>query len=230
LHRAAGSGSSDGSDLALHTRPRVPTRRLVIGFLAAALIAAGAFLWAIMKADSGMPRHAATGERRVAAGSATRFAYLAAHHSNYCNLDPATVAGYPDDQRMQGACCDPMDMNKYDHQVAKLRRYASIGKIPTDPYDIQAGQAKHLLAYDRTITLTGPDQATFDAAMQMTDDHGPCCCQCWRWYMTEGLDKYLITSRHLAASQVADITELVNGCGGPLGSSPSPTDMAPRPS
>jgi len=178
-----------------------------------------------------MPKEAATSGSGAAgsgaAGSATRFAYLAAQHSNYCNLGPATVAGYPDDHRMQGACCDPMDMNKYVQQVADLRDYVSIPEIPTDPYDVQAGQAKRLLVYDYTITLTGGDKATFAAAMQMTDDKGPCCCQCWRWYVTEGLDKFLITTRHLPAQQIAEITDLVNGCGGPPGSTPSPTDMTP---
>ncbi len=120
-----------------------------------------------------------------------------------------------------------MDMDKYGHQIAGLRKYASIAEIPKDPYDIQAGPAKQLLEYDHSITLTGQDKTTFDSAMRMTADNGPCCCQCWRWYMTEGLDKFLITTRHLSARQVAEITDIVNGCGGPLRSSPSPTDMAP---
>ena len=35
--------------------------------------------------------------------------------------------------------------------------------------------------------------------MGMTTDGGPCCCQCWRWYMTEGLAKFLITEHDMPA-------------------------------
>ena len=159
-------------------------------------------------------------------GSSTRFAYLASRDSNYCSLDPYTVIDYPDDHRMQGACCDAMDMDKYRQQVAGLEKYASIPEVPKDPYDIEAELAKQLLAYDRNITLTGADQATYAAAMQMTEAKGPCCCQCWRWYMTEGLAKFLISVRRLPAAQVAEVVDLVNGCGGPLGDHPNPTHMS----
>ena len=209
---------------------RASGRRVAVGLIAVAIVAGGALAWTtgLMSHTDSTPSMASSATR--AAGSTARFAYLASEHTNFCTLDRATVAGYPDDHLMQGACCDPMDMAKYQHQVADLRRYASITEIPKDPYDIRAGQAKQLLADDSSITLTGPDKVTYDTAMQKTDDKGPCCCQCWRWYMTEGLDKFLITQRHMSAEQVADITDLTNGCGGPLGSTPNPTGMQPAPS
>ena len=147
-------------------------------------------------------------------GSKTRFTYLAAQHTNYCSLDQKTVMGYMDSQHMQGACCNPMDMAKYEKQVSYLRQYSNIPQIPKDPYDIPASQAKQLLGYEDGIKLAGADKATYDQAMQMTDDKGPCCCKCWRWYMTEGLDKYLITEHHMTAHQIAEITDTTNGCGG----------------
>lgn len=150
-----------------------------------------------------------------------RFALLAAQHSNYCSLDPDTVMGYPDDRHMQGACCNPMDPDKYRQQVDGLKRYAYIPEVPQDPYDIEAGLAKQLLGYDDTITLDPHDQATYDAAMAMAEDGGPCCCQCWRWYMTEGLAKFLITEHDIPAADVAEIVDLTNGCGGPIESDDS---------
>ncbi|MEO8899853.1 MAG: hypothetical protein ABI352_02705 [Candidatus Dormibacter sp.] len=116
-----------------------------------------------------------------------------------------------------------MDMAKYQHQVQSLKRYASLSEIPADPYDIRAGLAKSLLDDDRSIVLAGANKATFDAAMQMTADKGPCCCHCWRWTATEGLDKRLITEWHLGAAELARITDLVNGCGGPMN---TPADIA----
>lgn len=67
-----------------------------------------------------------------------------------------------------------------------LRRYSSIPEIPQDPYDISVAQAKELLKYDGALMLSSEQQKTYDAAMRMTDDKAPCCCQCWRWYMTRG--------------------------------------------
>lgn len=147
-------------------------------------------------------------------GSKTRFAYLASQHSNYCSLDRDKVMSYPDDMHMQGACCNPMDMAKYQEQVSYLREYLSVPQIPKDPYDVPASLAKQLLGYEDSIKLASTDKATYDQAMQMTDDKGPCCCKCWRWYMTEGLDKYLITQHHMTAQQIAEITDMTNGCGG----------------
>ena len=205
---------------------RGPTPRVAVTGLVAALTAVVALVW--LSGAIGSSDHArSTAEAAGAMGSEARFAYLASQHTNYCSLDRATVAGYPDDQRMQGACCDAMDMDKYQQQVAGLRKYATISEIPKDPYDIEAGLAKRLIEYDDTITLTGQDKDTYDAAMQMTDNKAPCCCQCWRWYMTEGLDKFLITQQHLSAQQIAEITDLVNGCGGPVGATPSPSDTQP---
>ena len=161
------------------------------------------------------------------AGSDAKFKYLADQRTNYCNLDPATVALYSAKRRMQGSCCDRMNRESYRRQVIGLQKYAAILEVPTDPYDIQAGQAKRLLGYDHSISLTGREETMFDAAMRTTDEHAPCCCQCWRWYMIEGLDKFLIRNRNLSARQVAEITGLVDGCGGPAGRSPRAPGMAP---
>ena len=164
--------------------------------------------------ESGAPP--ATQTSRSQPGTAAAFAYLSAQHSNYCSLSPEKVMDYADDSRLQGACCSAMDIAKYEWQVKGLRRYSSIQEIPQDPYDISVAQAKELLGYDSALTLTTEQQQVYDTAMGMTDDKAPCCCQCWRWYMTRGLAKFLIINHSMDAEGVASIVDLVNGCGGPM--------------
>lgn len=149
-------------------------------------------------------------------GSASRFAYLATQRSNSCGLQPDAVMGYADSMRLQGSCCNPMDMAKYEWQVGGLRQYAGIDAVPADPYDIPVSLAKRLLAYERSITLDSGPQRIFDDAMRLTRDGAPCCCQCWRWHTTTGLAKYLIVERGFASAELAKVVDLLNGCGGPL--------------
>lgn len=120
----------------------------------------------------------------------------------------------PDDARIQGSCCGPMDMHKYQEQVEGLRKYADISQIPADPYDVSVSMAKQLFEYQRTIQLTPDQQAVYDNAMQMNNGHGPCCCKCWRWTAFEGQAKYLITELQWSAEEIAAVWLLEDGCGG----------------
>jgi hypothetical protein len=83
-----------------------------------------------------------------------------------------------------------------------------------DPYDVPVALAQRLLGFEKSIYLDGAQQATYDAAMTMTPDKGPCCCHCWRWDMTAGLARYLIVRSHWDAARVAEVVALTNGCGG----------------
>lgn len=150
-----------------------------------------------------------------ATGSAAKFRFLAAQTSNSCGLQQSTVMSYADGQRIQGSCCNPMDMGKYSIQTRGLRQYAAITRIPQDPYDVPASLAKQLLGDDQAIHLNATQQGVYDQAMTMTKDKAPCCCHCWRWDATAGLAKYLISERSWRASDVAHVVDLVNGCGGP---------------
>ncbi len=156
-------------------------------------------------------------------GSQAAFTYLAAQHSNFCQLQQSTVMSYSDGMRMQGACCNPLDMAKYQHQVEGLRAFSSNPDITADPYDISVATAKHLFTYDSAITLTSEQQAVYDKAISMTADKAPCCCQCWRWYMNRGLAKSLIAQHATDATTVARIIDLANGCGGKLEASTGPS-------
>jgi hypothetical protein len=155
----------------------------------------------------------------AAPGSLSAFTYLAAQHSNFCQLQQSTVMSYSDGMRLQGACCNALDRTKYQLQVRGLLAYSNNADIAPDPYDVSVGLAKRLFAYDGAITLNAPQQAVYATAIGMTADKGPCCCKCWRWYMTRGLAKSLIADRGMSADMVAKIVDLSNGCGGPPDSS-----------
>jgi hypothetical protein len=92
--------------------------------------------------------------------------------------------------------------------------YAAIPQIPRDPYDVPLALARSLLRYDSSIHLTARQQATYQHAMEMSSEKGPCCCHCWRWSAFKGMSKYLIARRHWTASAVALIIDDVQGCGG----------------
>lgn len=151
----------------------------------------------------------------VVAGSLARFNFLADQRSNRCSLGRAALLGMPNQGRLQGSCCFPMNLAAYRSQVRGLRRYASISQIPRDPFDISVVLAKRLLRYQSTIRLTAGQRRTYARAMRMSVTKGPCCCHCWRWDAFKGLSDYLIADREWGAAQVATVVGLVEGCGGP---------------
>src|SRR5258706_15850611 len=120
----------------------------------------------------------------------------------------------PEDARIQGSCCSPMDLHRYQEQVEGLRKYADASQIPSDPYDVTVSLAKQLFEYDKTIQLTVDQQAIYDKATQLAKEHGPCCCRCWRWFAFEGQAKYLISKQNWSAEQIAELWDLEDGCGG----------------
>lgn len=149
-----------------------------------------------------------------AAGTKEAFDYLSSSTSSYCGLVPQTVDGYSDDQNIQGACCGAMDLHRYQEQVDGLKKFSDISQIPEDPYNIPVPLAKELFEYQKTIVLSEDQQKTYDMAMEMSGEGGPCCCRCWRWTAFEGQAKYLITEHDFSAEQVAEVWDLEDGCGG----------------
>jgi len=150
----------------------------------------------------------ATGDLR------SRFVRLSSRHSNKCGLRPESLSTITVNGRLQGSCCRRMDLHKYTEQIAGLRRYAKVPEVPSDPYDIPVSLAKRLLDYQKSIELTTAQQATYDRAMQLSEEHGPCCCRCWRWTTFEGQAKFLIARREFDAEAIAEIWDLEDGCGG----------------
>ncbi len=175
-------------------------RCLVVGLTAAVLILLGV---AASRADEG-----ATGNLQA------RFDYLSTHGNSNCSAAFLhSISMMPTTARLQGSCCSPMDAGRYARQIDGLKKYASFQEIPADPYDFLAGLAGKLLsAYDQALTPS--EQRAYDEAMQTSDEHGPCCCKCWRWHVYGGLAKILIHDHGFTGAQVAEVWNLSNGCGG----------------
>ena len=114
------------------------------------------------------PSIPSTATAHAAPGTKAAFTYLAAQTSSNCTLQPATVKSYPDNVRIQGSCCSPMDWDHYREQVRDLRRYHAIAAIPADPYNVPAALAKALVAYGDSIRLTQAQQRVYRRAMSIT--------------------------------------------------------------
>lgn len=153
-----------------------------------------------------------------AAGTQEAFDYLSTTKtatSSFCGLQPTTVDGFSEQESIQGACCGAMDFHRYQEQVRGLKKYKDISQIPEDPYNIPVRLAKQLFGYQQNITLNEEQQGVYKQAMKFSHEGGPCCCKCWRWTAFEGLAKYLITEKGFSGQQVADLWDLLDGCGGP---------------
>lgn len=145
---------------------------------------------------------------------AAKFDFLSKNGNSSCSaVFRDSITTMADDARLRGSCCSPMSMHRYSEQVEALKKYEDISEIPPDPYDIEAGLAKKLMAHYGD-QLTSEGQEAYDYAMQNSDEKGPCCCKCWRWYVYGGLGKILIKNYQFTGQQVADVWNLSDGCGG----------------
>lgn len=145
---------------------------------------------------------------------AAKFDYLSQNGNSSCSASfKESIPSLPAGERLRGSCCSPMNLHRYTEQVEGLQKYWYISEIPPDPYDIEAGLAKKLLGY-YDIELTPEEQKAYDYAMLNSNEKGPCCCKCWRWYVYGGLGKYLIKNHGFTGEQVTEIWNLSDGCGG----------------
>jgi hypothetical protein len=190
--------------------------RLAIAFmalstLAAIALAVGGNLWIGFQP-------AGVSDRAVRAATIEqRFAVLRNRHSNRCSLAAASLVKMPGSGRLEGACCSLMDAGHYKQQVLGLKRYRAVAVVPADPYDVSVALAKRLISYQRQIHLRPARQRIYHQATWLADEHGPCCCHCWRWTAFEGQAKQLIARRRYDAAAVARLWDLEDGCGGPGG-------------
>lgn len=146
---------------------------------------------------------------------AAHFTPLSQARTNRCTLQADDLAAMAGSMRLEGAC-SAMDLARYRRQVLGLRAFRSFPEVPADPYSIPVALARELIGYG-SITLTAEQQGVYDAALNDADEHGPCCCHCWRWDAFAGQGRELIARRHLDAAQVAAVWDLEDGCGGPGG-------------
>ncbi|MDP3735146.1 MAG: hypothetical protein Q8R39_01825 [bacterium] len=129
-----------------------------------------------------------------------------------------SIADMPDGERIRGSCCTPMEVHRYSEQIEGLKKFKAVGgqniaEIPDDPYDIDAQLAERLIAY-YDLELTAEEQQAYDYAMLYSNEKGPCCCRCWRWFVYGGLGKYLIQNHGFTGEQLTELWNLSDGCGG----------------
>jgi hypothetical protein len=190
-------------------------RRLLLILLATVVVAGVALPIALSTGPAGNARNEAARQPPApSAGTPAAFRYLAAQRTNRCALTPAELEHSSAAGRLQGSCCFPMDLSTYEWQVNALHPSAAIRQIPSDPYDVPVALAQRLLRYDKSIRLSATQRATYDHAMSMSSEKGPCCCRCWRWSAFRGMSKYLITRANWNASRIAVLIDDVEGCGG----------------
>jgi len=161
------------------------------------------------------------GEPPLAANTAlaAKFEALSKNGNSQCSgTFRDSIDEMPDGSRLRGSCCSPMNLHRYAEQVEGLQRFKSvagqnIAEIPDDPYDIESGLGKRLKNYyDRE--LTPEEQESYDYAIANSNEKGPCCCKCWRWYVYGGLAKFLIQNHGFTGEQVTEVWNLSDGCGG----------------
>lgn len=143
-----------------------------------------------------------------------KFNYLSQNGNSSCSSAfTDSISTIPGNNRLQGSCCSPMDLDRYKKQVQSLQKYKNIPEIPPDPYDIKAGLAKELKKhYNDKLTLK--EQKEYNYAMKNSMEKGPCCCKCWRWQVYGGLGKLLIQRYRFTGKQITEIWNMSDGCGG----------------
>ena len=170
------------------------------------LVGAGIFSYLVIDSDKNL--------LGVDSVLAVRFEQLSQHGNSACSSAfKDSISMIADNARIQGSCCSPMSIHRYTEQVTGLEKYKNIPEIPPDPYDIEAKLAKKFQSYyDMELTLE--EQQVYDYAMANSNEKGPCCCKCWRWYVYGGLAKYLIKDYKFTGEQITEVWNLSDGCGG----------------
>lgn len=182
-------------------------KNLHISIILAFLLIGGTWYVSSLKQDGGPP---------FAANAAlvAKFDMLSKKGNSSCSgTFSNSIDSMPDTGRLQGSCCSPMNLHRYEEQVTGLKKFKDIPEIPSDPYDIDVALAKKLKAY-YDIELMPEQQKAYDYAMANSNEKGPCCCKCWRWYVYGGLGKLLIKNHGFTGEQITEVWNLSDGCGG----------------
>ncbi len=195
-------------------QPRWRRRWLVVGLLAVTVVATSAAVsvWQMYGSTTSASHAEST---TLGTAMEAKFEFLSTHGNSSCSQAfIQSISSMPDGMMLQGSCCTAMNRATYARQLAGLRTYSAIPQVPPDPYDIPASLAKQLLTYDSTIKPSATEQATLDAAVAASNEHGYCCCRCWRWSVYEGLSKYLVREHGFSAMQITEVLNNSDGCGG----------------
>ena len=186
--------------------------KLPIVIVALALVV---FILVVGAAPRGSTPIESTGNmENMSANGEGRFAYLSTHGNSACSLNFQNgIPAMADEERIQGSCCSPMSLHRYEEQIEAIKKYKDISEIPPDPYDVSGDIAKKMYAYYDT-PLSPDEQVAYDYAMAHSHEKGPCCCKCWHWIVYGGLGKFLIHEKGFTGEQVTEVWDLSDACGG----------------
>lgn len=207
------------------------TRRNIAGSMIMLFIIAGFFAYSFRSTRSTLPiSDSITAEYNALTTPMAKKLYLEQSEGltkhvdpRFRELDMLTIGCFgpsqvllmdDNDKNLGGQCCGVLkSTHLYEEQLESLETYRDIPEIPKDPYSVPVALAQKLLRYDQEITLTSEQQKVFDKASAMSNEGGPCCCKCWKWYVYSGLAKYLITNYQYTAEQVAEVWDISDNCG-----------------
>ena len=188
------------------------TNLLLIGLL---ILAISYIYIAIARPFNFSPNSGQGSTAPVQSALSAQFDFLSRNGNTNCSSSfTNSISSMPDDAYLRGSCCSPMNWDKYKEQIGGLKKYSNISQIPSDPYNIPVKLAKELLQYNTTIVPTKEEQKILDDGAMGSEEKGFCCCKCWRWDVHEGLSKFLVRNYHFSSSQISEVLNLQDGCGG----------------
>src|SRR3989344_4484447 len=113
-----------------------PMNTNILAVIAAVILMGGAFLLSDNNHITGDTALAAEFDRLSSAGNSTCSAVFA-----------DSIMTMQSGAQIQGSCCSPMSFHRYDEQIEGLKKYKEILEIPPDPYSVNVGLAKEMIAY-----------------------------------------------------------------------------------
>lgn len=118
-----------------------------------------------------------------------------------------------DGKYLSGQCCGVLkNTTEYHEHLEKLKQYSDIPDIPLNPYKTSVDVAKKWIDYNNKTTLNTSEQLVYNQAMKISGE-GPCCCNCWHYYVNEGIAKKMIHDYGYNAQQVSDFWGVSDICG-----------------
>ncbi len=114
---------------------------------------------------------------------------------------------------LSGQCCGALkDTKEYHEHIQQLQKYSYIPNIPLNPYKTSIDIAKQWIDYDKNTYLIDSEQVIYNQALKESEE-GPCCCQCWHYYVNKGVAKKMIKEYQANSKDIADFWNLSDICG-----------------
>jgi len=160
------------------------------------------------------PARQASNPGTKASSEPVSFSHLSKQHSNNCTLLAAELVAFP----VQDASARGVLPEDGCHELQRPAGWPSqVPRDPSDPSEPLRCLGVACATADPLPRDDSPHQrraATYHRGMQLSPEHGPCCCHCWRWSAFQGLSDYLIADRGWTAKPLGHLIGLLDGCGG----------------